>query len=48
VKTNEYSIKHWKNISSILLVLVLTSIGFTSAGITIKDIISPSEPSKNN
>jgi len=45
IKTNEYSIKHWKNIGSIILISVLTLIGFTSGVITIKDIISPHKKS---
>jgi hypothetical protein len=40
VKTNEYSIKHWKNVASIILISILTIIGFTSGIVTIVGIIN--------
>jgi len=38
IKTNEYSIKHWKNLITIFVIFILAGIGFTSVYITLVTI----------
>jgi hypothetical protein len=42
VKSNDYPIYHWKNLTSIILVIFLCGIGYTAGVISILNVINKS------
>lgn len=48
IKSNDYPIHHWKNIVCIILVIILSGIGYTAGVLSIINIINNPNPNNDN